>query len=385
MALFAISAVNNSVNLDGNRQSQAAFTVSNSSGRVLRGRAKLVADDATANGWLSLTGEPERDFPIAGTQQFIARIAVPKTAAAKNYNFRLDVVDVEKPDESLVQGPSVTFVVPTAPPARQFPWWIPLLVLGVVGVAAAVFFLLPRSAIVPKDLGNVSVIDASKKLEDAGFKVASTAPLEEFNDTVAAGMVIRTIPPGGSSAGKGEAIQLVVSKGVEMVTIPADVINQKVEDATPRLTALGLSFTTEDVFSNLANRMVVDTDPKPNSSVKKGSPVKVFVSKGADLITIPSLSGLKTDVATNKLNDIGLPVGGVRTDCSQTVPVDLVIGSAPAEGTQIKRGTPIALIKSVGPAFSSPGRVKLCVRVFPIDPSIFERSVDPNIFRFAHP
>lgn len=123
---FAITAASNTVLLDNKRQAQTTFTVSNLSGRALRARARLVAQDSAAASWLSLVGDAERDLPIAGTQQYVVQIAVPPTGPAGSYPFRLDVVGVENPDEMFAQGASVTFSVPEPEAKKPFPIWIPI-------------------------------------------------------------------------------------------------------------------------------------------------------------------------------------------------------------------------------------------------------------------
>jgi hypothetical protein len=120
---FAVTAVSNSVSLDDKRHGEAAFTVFNASGRPIRGRARPVPESAQANAWLSLAGVAERDFPIAGTEQYTVHIAVPRDAPAGSYAFRLDMVGVENPDELFTQGPTISFEVPEAAPAKAFPWW----------------------------------------------------------------------------------------------------------------------------------------------------------------------------------------------------------------------------------------------------------------------
>src|SRR4051794_37351857 len=126
---FAITAAANLIHLDEKRQASTSFTVLNSSGRQLRGRARLTAQTPAAQSWLTLVGEAERDFAIAGTQQYSVQIAVPPTAPAGSQAFRLDVVGVENPDEQLSEGPLVQVEVPApAAPAvkKGFPVWIPI-------------------------------------------------------------------------------------------------------------------------------------------------------------------------------------------------------------------------------------------------------------------
>jgi hypothetical protein len=139
---FAITAATNTLRLDEKRQSEAQFTVFNASGRPLRGRVRIVSENPVAQDWLKLSGPVEHDFVIAGTHQYVVNVAVPPTAPEGNYTFRLDVLDVDLPDENLTQGPTVTFVVP--PPViekKGFPIWIPIAIIVAIlviggGIAA---------------------------------------------------------------------------------------------------------------------------------------------------------------------------------------------------------------------------------------------------------
>jgi hypothetical protein len=64
--LFDISAATNTILLDKQtRKGEAAFTVTNRSGRALRGRASLSSQDTLSGQWLTLAGDTERAFPIA--------------------------------------------------------------------------------------------------------------------------------------------------------------------------------------------------------------------------------------------------------------------------------------------------------------------------------
>ncbi|MEO8075541.1 MAG: hypothetical protein ABI818_04375 [Acidobacteriota bacterium] len=151
---FDITAAADAVRLDTKGDGNAAFTVSNVSGRRIRGRAKLVPADPAITGWLSLAGDVERDFPAGSTQVYTANIRVPADARPAAYTCRLDVVSVDNPDEETAQGPSVGFTVApaVAPPPKSFALWlIPvvvlLLILGGLG-----FWLVrprPKTPVVP--------------------------------------------------------------------------------------------------------------------------------------------------------------------------------------------------------------------------------------------
>ena len=101
---FSITVPTNSIPLDGNRRGSATFTVFNASGRPMRGRARLAPENPAAQPWLTLAGEPERDFAIAAAEQYTVQINVPPEAPPASYGFRLDMVGVERPDEDYTKG-----------------------------------------------------------------------------------------------------------------------------------------------------------------------------------------------------------------------------------------------------------------------------------------
>jgi hypothetical protein len=120
-ASFVITSPTNTVLLGTDRTGQAAFTVSNQTGRGVRARASVAALAPTQSPWLALAGASERDFPIGGTEQITVTVTVPPEAAAGLYPFRLDVASVVNPDEDWAQGPVVAFQVPELPPPPPLP------------------------------------------------------------------------------------------------------------------------------------------------------------------------------------------------------------------------------------------------------------------------
>lgn len=134
---FAITTATNAVSLDTQRRSEASFTVSNTSGNPIRGRAQLALEAPASAAWLTLTEEAEQDFPTGGTQQYTVKIAVPADTPAGTYSFRLNMVGVENPDELFTQGPTVTFQVPEPEPQKPFPWWIVIVAVGALALCCA--------------------------------------------------------------------------------------------------------------------------------------------------------------------------------------------------------------------------------------------------------
>jgi hypothetical protein len=149
--VFAITTTATSLRLDGQGQAETSFTVSNASGRALRGRAEVRAANPAHQGWLSVVGEAERNFAINGTQQIVVRIAAPLGSPAAKGSCRLDMVSAQNPDEDFAEGPTVAFEVPAPAAKAPFPWWIVIAAAAVVGIAAGITaYLMMRTPADPE-------------------------------------------------------------------------------------------------------------------------------------------------------------------------------------------------------------------------------------------
>ncbi len=227
---FSVTTPTCDILLRASRRAEASFTVSNVSGRPMRGRALVATQSPAAAPWLVVEGETERDFPAATTEQYVVQIAVPPDAPAGEYVFRLDVVGVQDPDELYSQGPSVTFQVPAPeviPSPKRFPWWI-VAAIGaaiVLIVLAAVFW--PRKVTVPS-LRGLEVSEANKRLSEMRLQVARVDEVQDAELTH--GRVVRSEPAEGARVKRGSGVVLLVSKGQPPV---ADLVVDKRQGDAP--------------------------------------------------------------------------------------------------------------------------------------------------------
>lgn len=167
---FAITAPSNTILLNAKGQGDTTFTVTNTSGRTLRGRARLVPKSPESATWLKLADAPERDFANGATQQFVVQAAVPPGAPPGSYAFSLDMIGLDNPDENYTAGPSTTFEVKvTAVKKRPFPWWIVIVAAIVLIAAIAVGVILSsRQAASPPTVGQSPDAAAIVATQEAG-------------------------------------------------------------------------------------------------------------------------------------------------------------------------------------------------------------------------
>lgn len=143
--VFAITAANTTIKLDQAGHGEASFTVSNTTKRPLRGRARAVPLDSANASWLSVAGEAERDFGPDSTHQFTVQIVVPSGTPPGRYTFNIVVASTDNPDEEYAEGPAVAFESTAAEVKKKpFPWWILVVVGAVIVIGIVAVILITR-------------------------------------------------------------------------------------------------------------------------------------------------------------------------------------------------------------------------------------------------
>jgi serine/threonine-protein kinase len=121
------------------------------------------------------------------------------------------------------------------------------------------------------DVATKTFEQAKADLEALGFK--TTRGDDQFSDTIPAGQVMSTAPPAGETAPYGSNIQLVVSKGQDLVTVPG-LLGQALGSALAQLDALGFAYQIDGPFA--FSRPVRDQSPA-GGTAKRGSTITLKV------------------------------------------------------------------------------------------------------------
>src|SRR5215475_6752894 len=142
--------------LDSKGCATCQITVKNVSRTVIDGRAILVSlpivnprAGAVEKNWIKIDGATDRHFPVDQEEVFSIKIAVPQkkgeAPAPGNYSFRLDVVNIARPDDSGDQSQALGFSVAAAPPPTPSRWPLIAVVAALVLIVGGVtIWLLTR-------------------------------------------------------------------------------------------------------------------------------------------------------------------------------------------------------------------------------------------------
>ena len=195
----------------------------------------------------------------------------------------------------------------------------------------------PPPVDVPADLAGIPAADAQARLEQLGFVVIVE---RGYDEEVPPDMVIGTEPALGTKAPRESEIALKVSDGPAPVPVSGDVVGKSYDEAAAILKGQGFAVARADVFSDTVDAgKVVGTSPAVGQSVAKGSTVTVNVSKGPELVAVPTgLVGATVEAASQKLQDVGLV-----PDVENYGPGKKVRATDPTSGTQVKKGSKVTL------------------------------------------
>ena len=190
--------------------------------------------------------------------------------------------------------------------------------------------------------------------------VASFTPLgltavvleNRFDEEIAKGRIIESVPPGGGKVDAGGSVKLIISKGPERYTIPS-IAGLTPEAAQGAITKYPLTVgTITEVFnSEIPTGFVISSTPAAGSSVKRDSKVNLIVSKGIEQVALVSYVGKSGEQALNELTEAGFNVEPGYA-FSETTPELAVISQSPAGGASANKGGTVKILISKGPRYT---------------------------------
>jgi serine/threonine-protein kinase len=204
--------------------------------------------------------------------------------------------------------------------------------------------------VVVPDLIDHTLEDAEKLLEDNNLKY-QLKPVEDSDKE--ANTVTNQDPLAGEEVDEYTRVIIYYSQSESGVVIPS-VENDAVEDAMTKLEDLGLTVSATDrVYSDsVAEGKVCGTDPVVGTSVKKGTAVRIIISKGpeSEKVTVPNILNRKESIALERLADVGLEgnENNVTYAYSDKYAKGRVMAQSIKAGTKVEIGTTIDYTLSLG-------------------------------------
>jgi|GEM_PF-929101 len=189
------------------------------------------------------------------------------------------------------------------------------------------------------DVVGLSEGEAIEAIQEAGFILGDVR--REFSDEVEADVVITQAPRAGDEAPKGSQVSIVISRGVETLTVP-NVVGLTRGEATEQFRSADLGVRVVEEYSDsVPAEQVIAQSPEAGVAVESGTMITITVSLGEETITMPNVVGMEEDAAIAMLEDLGLVVT-VETQ-TNVINAGRVIAQEPESGTVLEPGSGVTV------------------------------------------
>jgi hypothetical protein len=350
---FAIVPEPSSLKLNAQGKGEVRFTVTNKSGRPIRARAKVEAQDAAQKSWFRLDGEAERNFPSDNsTDQYLVQISAPPDNPPGKAAFHLDMFSVQDPQDVFTEGPMVSCeLVKTEIVKKRIPWWVYAAAAALLVIVIGAVLML-RSPKVP-DVVGMNFNDAQAKLSGAGLKLGQT---NSRNTGKSPGTVLAQTPPAGDAIPSHKTVNLdVEQEQIRDVMVPV-ITGLPLTDAQDQLTKARLKpgkFTYDASAAGKPNT-VLQQNPRANIRVPLDTEVDIVVK--ADTVPVPALVGVSLQNALIQLQNMDLQMRLSEQPVDPRVkPAGTVMSQSPPPQTMVSRKSEVNMVVARAPSFSGLG------------------------------
>ncbi|MFG6318814.1 MAG: Stk1 family PASTA domain-containing Ser/Thr kinase [Clostridia bacterium] len=169
----------------------------------------------------------------------------------------------------------------------------------------------PEQKVLPNVAGynnaeRLSKEDAIALLEETGFKNYEIK--EEYNDEIPEGYVVSQKPEykENFNINVDEKVELVISKGQKLVTLPKKMVGEEYTKVTKQLDELEITYEKVDETSEEVEAgIILSVEPAEGEEITAATAVKIKVSSGSAYadVTMKNLVGMSEAEATAWLNE----------------------------------------------------------------------------------
>ena len=181
---------------------------------------------------------------------------------------------------------------------------------------------------------------ARDRLEEQHLTYDET--VERWSETVPDGVVIASLPMAGTTLRPDAPVDLVVSKGRRPIHV-GDWVGRDLDTVTAALQRRGLEpeVVAEEFSDTVPAGHVVAQQPRPGAALFRGQAVSLTVSRGPELVEVPSVTAYGVEAAEAKLRAAGFDVEQRNDD--DYIGLGFVVRTDPPAGELARRGSTVTL------------------------------------------
>lgn len=191
--------------------------------------------------------------------------------------------------------------------------------------------------------------DEAKELLEAQGLVLDVSTVENENE--ADGVVLGQSPEKGTEVEKGSTVTLEINELPDSVPVPP--LKGLIKDEAQKVleeNSLKLGSIEEEFNEDVEEGKVIYSNPDGGYSVKRGTAVKLIISKGVDKtpVVLSDYKGMDQDIVVNQLKSLGLTVV-IENGNSNKVSEGQVYDMDPKPSESVEKGSTVTLYISKGP------------------------------------
>jgi serine/threonine-protein kinase len=227
---------------------------------------------------------------------------------------------------------------------------VTLVVLVVLTLFALNLFSRPRPEVIVPNLVGKELTVAREILRRDNLRINVKDTL--YNPDFPVGVVISQRPISGQKKRADSEVEVVVSKGPELVRIP-DLIGKTEIEAELALEEVGLKLGEKLTGSN-PNQIegtVIKQLPEKNAQIQRGASVTITINRiiSGNLIQVPNFIGRSLTDVRAELSALGLSFNKAVSAPDNIYPEGTITNQDPAPSITVPQGTAMTFFVSSGP------------------------------------
>ena len=203
-----------------------------------------------------------------------------------------------------------------------------------------------KQTVMPNVLGKTKE-EAEELLKENGLE-CSIQGQREYSEEYPEDTICKQEFKEGTVINKNTRVKLVVSLGNKKYSISNRLIGMTKQELEEELEEYEIDIDYEyEEDSDAEPGTVVRLDPS-SGELKSGDKLKVYLVKEPDEVTVPDVTGKTKEKAEEALERVGLKLGAVTEEYSNTVDNGLVCDQSPNANTKTEEGTEVDIVISKG-------------------------------------
>ncbi|MBR0130777.1 MAG: PASTA domain-containing protein [Firmicutes bacterium] len=202
----------------------------------------------------------------------------------------------------------------------------------------------PESVQVPKVIG-MDYDEAEKQLAQLGLKISKQNTIRSADYDL--NTIISQSPSEGTTVKEGQSVKVTVNAGEAVKAVPS-VVNESYANARYKLESAGFKIGEVKYVPNeeIETNWVISQNPAAGSSMSDGTSVDLVVSKGKEIKA--DLTNMTQEEAKKLLEELGLSLGVVSQDYSDTIKEGRICGQNPPKDEILTEGQVVDIVLSMG-------------------------------------